>query len=72
MNQIFAHTNVMLERAFPNVHSGFPWWHNDNSYTMEQYLLHLAGISLLTSSGGQYVMEGRFYRREVDLKSLIG
>lgn len=24
MNQIFAHTNIMLERAFPKVHSGFP------------------------------------------------
>ena len=58
MNQIFAHTNVMLERAFPNVHSGFPWWHNDNPYVMEQYLLHLAGTSLLTSSGGP-VCDGR-------------
>jgi len=58
MNQIFAHTNVMLERAFPNVHSGFPWWHNDNPYVMEQYLLHFAGASLLTSSGGP-VCDGR-------------
>jgi glucuronate isomerase len=58
MNQIFAYTNVMLERAFPNVHSGFPWWHNDNPYVMEQYLLHLAGTSLLTSSGGP-VCDGR-------------
>ena len=50
MNQIFAHTNLMLERAFPNVHPGFPWWHNDTPYLMEQYLLHNAGSSLLTSS----------------------
>ena len=50
MNQIFAHTNLTLERAFPNVHSGFPWWHNDAPYLMEQYLLHTAGSSLLTSS----------------------
>jgi glucuronate isomerase len=58
MNQIFAHTNVMLERAFPNVHSGFPWWHNDSPYIMEQYLLHTANSSLLTSSGGP-VCDGR-------------
>jgi len=58
MNQTFAHTNLMLERAFPNVHSGFPWWHNDAPYTMEQYLLHTAGSSLLTSSGGP-VCDGR-------------
>ena len=50
MNQIFAHTNLTLERAFPNVHSGFPWWHNDAPYVMEQYLLHTVGSSLLTSS----------------------
>ncbi len=58
MNQIFAHTNLMLERAFPNVHSGFPWWHNDSPYMMEQYLLHTANSSLLTSSGGP-VCDGR-------------
>jgi len=58
MNQVFAHTNLMLERAFPNVHSGFPWWQNDTPYIMEQYLLHLAGASLLTSSGGP-VCDGR-------------
>jgi len=58
MNQIFAHTNLMLERAFPNVHSGFPWWHNDSPYVMEQYLLHTANSSLLTSSGGP-VCDGR-------------
>lgn len=58
MNQIFTHTNIMLERAFPNVHSGFPWWHNDSPYIMEQYLLHTAGSSLLTSSGGP-VCDGR-------------
>lgn len=58
MNQIFAHTNLMLERAFPNVHSGFPWWHNDTPYLMEQYLLHTAGSSLLTSSAGP-VCDGR-------------
>ncbi|HER24971.1 MAG TPA: hypothetical protein ENO17_07985 [Candidatus Atribacteria bacterium] len=58
MNQIFAHTNLMLERAFPKVHSGFPWWHNDSPYVMEQYLLHTAGSSLLTSSGGP-VCDGR-------------
>ena len=58
MNQIFAHTNLMLERVFPNVHSGFPWWHNDSPYIMEQYLLHTASSSLLTSSGGP-VCDGR-------------
>ncbi len=58
MNQTFAHTNIMLERAFPNVHSGFPWWHNDTPYVMEQYLLHMAGSSLLTSSAGP-VCDGR-------------
>jgi len=58
MNQVFAHTNLMLERAFPNVHSGFPWWHNDSPYIMEQYLLHTANSSLLTSSGGP-VCDGR-------------
>jgi glucuronate isomerase len=58
MNQVFAHTNLMLERAFPKVHSGFPWWHNDSPYVMEQYLLHTANSSLLTSSGGP-VCDGR-------------
>jgi glucuronate isomerase len=58
MNQIFAYTNLMLERAFPNVHSGFPWWHNDSPYIMEQYLLHTANSSLLASSGGP-VCDGR-------------
>jgi len=58
MNQIFAHINITLERAFPKVHSGFPWWHNDSPYMMEQYLLHTAGSSLLTSSGGP-VCDGR-------------
>ncbi|TET09769.1 hypothetical protein E3J84_04760 [Candidatus Aerophobetes bacterium] len=58
MNQTFAHTNLSLERAFPNVHSGFPWWHNDAPYVMEQYLLHTAGSSLLTSSAG-FVCDGR-------------
>jgi len=58
MNQIFSHTNLALERAFPNVHSGFPWWHNDAPYVMEHYLLHTAGSSLLTSSAGP-VGDGR-------------
>lgn len=58
MNQLFAHTNLMLGRAFPNVHSGFPWWHNDAPYAMEHYLLHIAGSSLLTSSAGP-VCDGR-------------
>jgi glucuronate isomerase len=58
MNQTFAHVNIMLERAFPNVHAGFPWWHNDTPYVMEHYLLHTAGASLLTSSGGP-VCDGR-------------
>ena len=35
MNQVYAHVHVMLERAFPNVHAGFPWWHNDTPYSME-------------------------------------
>ncbi len=58
MNQIFAHANLTLERAFPNVHSGFPWWHNDAPYVMEHYLLHTAGSSLLASSAGP-VCDGR-------------
>ena len=58
MNQAFAHVNLMLERAFPMVHAGFPWWHNDTPYVMEHYLLHTAGASLLTSSGGP-VCDGR-------------
>ncbi len=58
MNQIFAHTNLMLERAFPKVHSGFPWWHNDSPYIMEQYLLHLTNSSSFASSGGP-VCDGR-------------
>ena len=58
MNQIFAHTNIMLERAFPQFYSGFPWWHNDSPYVMEQYLLHIANSSLLNSSGGP-VCDGR-------------
>ena len=58
MNQVFAHTNIMLERAFPQVHSGFPWWHNDSPDIMEQYLLHIANSSLLASSGGP-VCDGR-------------
>lgn len=58
MNQTFAHTNLTLERAFPHVHSGFPWWHNDAPYIMEQYILHTAGSSLLTSSAGP-VSDGR-------------
>ncbi len=58
MNQVFTHTHIMLERAFPNVHSGFPWWHNDTPYIMESYLLHIAGASLLTSSAGP-VCDGR-------------
>jgi len=58
MNQTFAHTNLMLERAFPNVHSGFPWWHNDTPYIMEQYLLHTVGSSSFASSGGP-VCDGR-------------
>ena len=58
MNQTFAHVNIMLERAFPNVRAGFPWWHNDTPYVMEHYLLHTAGASLLTSSGGP-VCDGR-------------
>jgi glucuronate isomerase len=58
MNQNFAQVNIMLERAFPNVHAGFPWWHNDTPYVMEHYLLHTAGASLLTSSGGP-VCDGR-------------
>ena len=58
MNQTFANVNIMLERAFPNVHAGFPWWHNDTPYVMEHYLLHTAGASLLTSSGGP-VCDGR-------------
>lgn len=58
MNQTFFHTNLMLERAFPNVHTGFPWWQNDNIYNMEQYLYHLISASLWSSSAGP-VCDGR-------------
>jgi glucuronate isomerase len=58
MNQAFEHINITLERAFPGVHAGFPWWHNDTPYVMEHYLLHSAGASLLSSSGGP-VCDGR-------------
>jgi glucuronate isomerase len=58
MNQAFAHVNITLERSFPNVHAGFPWWQNDTPYVMEDYLFHTAGASLLTSSGGP-VCDGR-------------
>ncbi|HSR12518.1 MAG TPA: glucuronate isomerase, partial [Thermodesulfobacteriota bacterium] len=58
MNQNYAHVNIALERAFPNVHAGFPWWQNDTPYVMEDYLLHTAGASLLTGSGGP-VCDGR-------------
>ena len=58
MNQSYAHVHVMLERVFPNVHAGFPWWHNDTPYVMEQYLLHAAGASLLSTGGGP-VCDGR-------------
>jgi len=57
-NQIFLHTNIMLERAFPKVHTGFPWWQNDSPYIMEQYLSHIINSSLLRSSGGP-VCDGR-------------
>ena len=72
MNQIFAHTNLMLERAFPNVHSGYPWWHNDSPYVMEQYLLHTASSSLLTSSVRPVCDVRKIYLKEADLKFLIG
>jgi len=58
MNQVFFPTNLMLERAFPRVHTGFPWWQNDNIYTMEHYLLHLISASLWSSSAGP-VCDGR-------------
>ena len=58
MNQVFFPTNLMLERAFPNVHTGFPWWQNDNIYNMEQYLLQLISASLWSSSAGP-VCDGR-------------
>jgi glucuronate isomerase len=48
----------MLERVFPQVHTGFPWWQNDNIYNMEHYLLHLISASLWSSSGGP-VCDGR-------------
>jgi len=52
MNQTFSHVNLTLERAFPNVHQGFPWWHNDAPYVMEHFLLHTANSSLLSSVAG--------------------
>ena len=58
LNQVFFHTNLMLERVFPRVHTGFPWWQNDNIYNMEHYLLHLISASLWSSSAGP-VCDGR-------------
>ena len=58
LNQVFFHTNLMLERVFPRVHTGFPWWQNDNIYNMEHYLLHLISASIWSSSGGP-VCDGR-------------
>ncbi|MBP8717703.1 MAG: glucuronate isomerase [Candidatus Atribacteria bacterium] len=58
MNQTFFPTNLMLERAFPRVHTGFPWWQNDNIYIMEDCLLHLISASLWSSSAGP-VCDGR-------------
>jgi len=52
MNQAFSHINLTLERAFPNVHQGFPWWHNDAPYVMEHFLLYTANSSLLSSVAG--------------------
>ena len=48
----------MLERAFPRIHTGFPWWQNDTPYLIDDYLLHLAGSSTLSSSAGA-VCDGR-------------
>jgi len=58
MNQLLFHTNLMLERAFPRIHTGFPWWQNDTPYLIDDYLLHLAGSSTLSSSAGA-VCDGR-------------
>jgi glucuronate isomerase len=58
MNQLHFHANVMLERAFPLVHTGFPWWQNDTPHLIEDYLLHLGGASILASTAGP-VCDGR-------------
>jgi len=58
MNQVFSHVNFSLERAFPLVHHGFPWWQNDTPYVIEHFLLHAANSSLLSSITGP-VCDGR-------------
>ncbi len=49
INQVFTHTNLMLERVFPNLHEGFSWCHHDSTNVMGHHLLHTAGSSLLAS-----------------------
>lgn len=58
MNHEFLHVHVALERVFPRVHTGFPWWFNDAPYLIEQALLEVANSSLLASMGGP-VADGR-------------
>jgi len=58
MNHECLHVNIALERAFPGVHTGFPWWFNDAPHLIEQALLEVANSSLLASMGGP-VADGR-------------
>lgn len=58
MNPEYLHVLVALERAFPGVHIGFPWWFNDTPYMIEQALCEVANASLLTSMVGP-VADGR-------------
>lgn len=58
MNPKFTSIHIALERAFPRVHSGFPWWFNDAPHLIERVLLEVANFSLFTSIGGP-VADGR-------------
>lgn len=58
LNPAYFHVLVTLERAFPGVHLGFPWWFNDTPYMIEAMLLEAANASLLTSIAGP-VADGR-------------
>jgi len=58
MNHSFIHVHIALERVFPRVHTGFPWWYNDAPYLIEQALLEMANSSLFTSMSGP-VADGR-------------
>jgi len=58
MNHEHIHVHIALERVFPRVHTGFPWWFNDAPHLIEQTLLEVANSSLFTSMSGP-VADGR-------------